>query len=143
MSADIAWQVIRNNSALLVKRKNIDKAFSTERFNLTKTNSRRYNGFVNNKAVAVEFVKRGVPQIVLKRSREQSKPASSLVVKPLNKTNGRRARVTVQRIVSGYRPSLAMVAQRKVSQLLRSLRPKRTTPHSKITAEEVAGSTAI
>jgi len=41
VSADVAWAVIRNNSAFLLKKRGVKKAFSTEPCNLTNTNSQR------------------------------------------------------------------------------------------------------
>ncbi len=42
VSADVAWAVIRNNSAFLLKKRGVKKAFSTEPCNLTNVNSQRY-----------------------------------------------------------------------------------------------------
>jgi large subunit ribosomal protein L28e len=79
-SADVAWAVIRNNSAFLLKKRGVKKAFSTEPCNLTNVNSQRYNGLVNAKALGISagpdnkgFV------LTTKRSKLSHRPVKSLV----------------------------------------------------------------
>lgn len=53
MSNDVAWQVIRNNSAFIRRQRGIQKAFSREPLNLKGINSPNYNGLTNAKAIGV------------------------------------------------------------------------------------------
>ncbi|CAJ0583982.1 unnamed protein product, partial [Mesorhabditis spiculigera] len=124
MSSDIAWQVIRNNSAFLRTRKNIPKKFSVEKFNLTNTNSQRHNGLINKKGIDVSINQKGELAVAIKSQRKSHQPVNAVVTKTLNAKNGRSALRKVGRIAGGYKAIHALPAQRRASQLLRSLKHK-------------------
>ncbi|KYQ57729.1 60S ribosomal protein L28 [Trachymyrmex zeteki] len=47
MSSHLNWMIIRDNNAFLLKKRNINKPFSTEANNLTNLSSYRYSGLVH------------------------------------------------------------------------------------------------
>merc|ERR1712193_103350 len=53
MSADLCWQIVRNNHAYLMKRQNIKKPFSSEPNNLKNVNSAKFNGFCRQRVVGI------------------------------------------------------------------------------------------
>uniref|UniRef100_A0A0K0D1Q1 Large ribosomal subunit protein eL28 n=1 Tax=Angiostrongylus cantonensis TaxID=6313 RepID=A0A0K0D1Q1_ANGCA len=65
MSADLTWQIIRNNSCFLRRQKGIKKHFSVEPFNLRGINSRRYNGLISKRAMDLKPFKEG-PGVTVK-----------------------------------------------------------------------------
>merc|ERR1711973_272362 len=53
MSADLCWQIIRNNHAYLIKAKGIKKPFSCEPNNLKNVHSPRYNGVCRERVLGI------------------------------------------------------------------------------------------
>merc|ERR1711913_232778 len=53
MSADLCWAIVRDNHAYLLKKRTVQKPFSTEPNNLKNVNSARYNGFCPKKVVGI------------------------------------------------------------------------------------------
>lgn len=122
MSADLNWMIIRNNSAFLMKRRNIKKPFSTEKFNLKKLNSFRYNGLIHKKSVAIVEPSNKVGfRVLTKRVRCQARPGKA-VVRTTMKSGPRRSLYKLQRLIKGqkYRCDLKMLALQRASALLRS-----------------------
>lgn len=74
VSSDVAWAVVRNNSAFLLKKRGCPKPFNTDPLNLTNKNAKRYCGLVNPKAV-------GISLMTLKNNQLPNKPAYVLSVK--------------------------------------------------------------
>ena len=52
-SADLVWEVVKNNHAFLKKQRGVRQSFSLERFNLKGVNGRRYSGFSSDNGVEV------------------------------------------------------------------------------------------
>jgi large subunit ribosomal protein L28e len=125
VSSDVAWAVIRNNSAFLLKKRGVKKAFSTEALNLTNLNSQRYSGLVNAKAVGITagpdnkgFV------LTTKRAKTGHRPSKSLV-KITMKAGPRRSlhKVKGALLKQRYRKDLSKAALRKASAIVRSQKP--------------------
>merc|ERR1711862_61528 len=130
MSADLAWAIVRDNHAYLLKKRTIKKPFSTEANNLKNVNSARYNGFCPKKVLGVEPAEGGKGIVLAyKTSKYQNKPGKNMV-KTTIKAGPRRALNSVRKFVKAnrYRKDLKMAALRRASAILRS---QRTTPFKK------------
>ncbi|CAJ0935663.1 unnamed protein product, partial [Mesorhabditis belari] len=127
MSSDIAWQIIRNNSSFLKTRKNVPKKFSTEKFNLMSVNSQRFNGLINDKAIDIQITGDGKSLKISTKSKQVQKPASSVHTTTVRGNNPRAALRKVARIAKGYKSVAGQPAQRRASQLLRSLKTHKST----------------
>ncbi|KAG0711982.1 60S ribosomal protein L28 [Chionoecetes opilio] len=124
MSSDLCWQVIRNNHAHLLKKRNVKKPFSTEPNNLKNVNSPRYNGLCRRKVIGIEPASGGKGIILShKTARYQNKPVKNLVKTPI-KAGPRRALNSIRRFIrhNSYRKDLKMAALRRASAILRSQR---------------------
>ncbi|KAK6627627.1 60S ribosomal protein L28 [Polyplax serrata] len=138
MSSHLNWMIIRNNNAFLVKKTNINKAFSKEPNNLTNLNSFRYNGIIHKKCVGIEGVKapekRGFT-VVMKKAKSHYRPAKSTVNIEM-KSGPRRSLYKLKRLLvkNRYRMDLTKAALRRASAVLRSQR----TPKAKKTKAKKA-----
>ncbi|XP_018335371.1 60S ribosomal protein L28 [Agrilus planipennis] len=125
MSSHLVWSIIRNNNAFLLKKRNINKPFSTETSNLTNLNSYRYNGLVHKKTIGIVDTpdKKGFT-VIYKKSKFQHKPRKS-IVKTTMKAGPRRSLYKLKRLIqkNRYRTDLTKVALRKASAILRSQKP--------------------
>uniref|UniRef100_A0A1D1YW98 60S ribosomal protein L28 n=1 Tax=Anthurium amnicola TaxID=1678845 RepID=A0A1D1YW98_9ARAE len=122
MTSHLSWMIIRNNNAFLLKKRNVDKPFSTESSNLTGVNSFRYNGIVHKKTIGIAAAadNKGFT-VTLKKAKSHHKPAKSQV-KTTFKSGARRSLYKLKRLVkcNRYRPELCKPALRKASAILRS-----------------------
>ncbi|XP_042216381.1 60S ribosomal protein L28-like [Homarus americanus] len=124
MSADLCWQIIRDNHAHLLKKRNVKKPFSTEANNLKNVNSPRYNGICKKKVIGIEPAAGGKGIILShKTSKYQNKPGKNLV-KTTIKAGPRRALNSIRRFIkfNHYRKDLKKAALRRASAILRSQR---------------------
>ncbi|XP_071512860.1 large ribosomal subunit protein eL28 [Panulirus ornatus] len=124
MSADLCWQIIRNNHSHLFKKRNVKKPFSSEPNNLKNVNSPRYNGWCKKKVIGIEPAADNKGIILShKTSKYQCKPAKNLV-KTTIKAGPRRALNSIRRFIryNRYRKDLKMAALRRASAILRSQR---------------------
>ncbi|KAF3426265.1 hypothetical protein E2986_07251 [Frieseomelitta varia] len=80
MSSHLNWMIIRNNNAFLLKKRNINKPFSTESNNLTNLSSYRYSGLIHRKSVGIVDTpdKKGFT-VVYKKAKAMNKPAKATV----------------------------------------------------------------
>jgi len=118
MSSHLQWQIIKNNSAFLMKRNNV--AFSKEAGNLKNRNSFRYNGLIHQKTVDVQMQDKQVV-LVTKKSKGQNKPANSrnqAVVKGSDRAVLSKIKKTLRK--NRYRKDLKMAAVRKAAAMLKS-----------------------
>ncbi|GMR31029.1 hypothetical protein PMAYCL1PPCAC_01224, partial [Pristionchus mayeri] len=123
MSNDVAWQVIRNNSAFLRRQRGIQKAFSTEPLNLKAINSPSYNGLINKKAVGVTLAEDNKSVVVTaKKTGKENLPAQSLDKTTIKRGGARRVIKSVHGLVKGRNARFAKLAARRASQLLRSVK---------------------
>lgn len=117
--------IIRNNSAFIVKKRNIKKPFSKEPNNVTNLNSFRYNGLIHKKAVGVvENPDRKGFTVVTKKVKSGNKPAKTLVRRSF-KAGARRSLFKVKKLLKAnhYRTDLSKATLRRASAILRSQRP--------------------
>merc|ERR1711931_242820 len=103
MSADLCWQIVRNNHAYLMKRQNIKKPFSSEPNNLKNVNSAKFNGFCRQRVVGISEAedKNGIV-FTYKTVKNQNKPGKQI----------------------NYRGDLKQAALRRTSAILRSQQAK-------------------
>ncbi|KAI6222982.1 60S ribosomal protein L28 [Aphelenchoides fujianensis] len=125
-SPAIQWAVIRKNSAFLHKRRGVGKFFSSDKFNLTGKYTIRSSGVANRSGVSVRVSDDKKGLIV-----ETKKKGRGAVQRPVSATNSVQlnghARAVVRsvgKLVKGYEPRLRASAQRRASQLLRSIKPR-------------------
>ncbi|KAM3729032.1 60S ribosomal protein [Dirofilaria immitis] len=122
-SADIQWQIIRKTSSFLRRQRGIPKHFSREPFNLNGVNSIRFNGLVHRKGLDVQATPDGKGIVVaLKKRSKTHYPAKSTVSITLKK-HSRKSLKSVKNIARNYRNVHKKLAQKRASQLLRSLKP--------------------
>ncbi|EFX00650.1 60S ribosomal protein l28 [Grosmannia clavigera kw1407] len=126
VSADLVWEIVRPQNAFLVKRITGGGAhFSRDPLNLTNEHSRKYAGFVNDKAVGVIAGAEGGVQVITK-TKAQNKPAKSQVVsvQGANKSARKTYRSIAGAVAkSGYRADLRAAAIARASAILRAQRP--------------------
>ncbi|KAJ1337613.1 large subunit ribosomal protein L28e [Microdochium nivale] len=141
-SADLVWEIVRNQNAYLVKRKTGGGVqFSSDPLNLTNKHSRKYAGFVNDKAIGVVPGEKGGVTVISKRAADVQKPA-----KCINTTNyhgGKTSRNTYKAVANhtaknSYRPDLREVAVARTSHLLQSQRSKKDVPEKKLRGKKAA-----
>ena len=125
VSADIAWQVIRNQSSFLLKKRGVKKPFSTEPLNLTNRNSFRYNGLVNPKAVGVTATPDNKGFVLTtRRCKMAHKPGKSLVHTTMKAGLGRSLHKTKGSLIKQrYRKDLSKAAMRRAAAIVRSQKP--------------------
>ncbi|VDK79461.1 unnamed protein product [Onchocerca ochengi] len=123
VSADIQWQIIRKTSSFLRRQRGIPKHFSRERFNLKGVNSIRFNGLVHQKGLDIQAEPDGKGiEVAMKKRGKTSHPTKSTVSVTLKK-NSRKSLKSVANIARSYRNVNKKLAQKRASQLLRSLKP--------------------
>jgi large subunit ribosomal protein L28e len=138
VSADLLWEIARNQNAFLVKRTSSGGVrFSRDPFNLVNIHSRKYAGFVNNKAVGVipaEGDKGGVT-LITKKGKHAQRPAShtNKIIFDRNKTTRKTYKGIVSNTAkSGYRSDLRAEAVARASAIRKSQRPVKEAPAKKL-----------
>ncbi|EPE07236.1 ribosomal protein l28e [Ophiostoma piceae UAMH 11346] len=136
VSADLVWEVVRTQNAFLVKRnKNAKVQLSRDPLNLLNTHSRKYAGFVNDKAVGVIANAEGGVQIISKTKAGNNKPASNTVTS--TQGAGKSTRKTYRSVAAltaktGYRADLRAAAVSRVSAIRRSQLPVKADRETKL-----------
>ncbi|KAI1766400.1 60S ribosomal protein L28 [Hypoxylon sp. FL1150] len=135
VSADLVWEIVRGNNSYLVKRKQFGGVqFSRDPLNLLNKNSRKYAGFVNEKAIGVQPAEKGGVKVISKKESAASKPAKSTTeVTHSGGQNTKKIYKTVasQTAKNGYRADLREAAVSRVSAIRKSLKEPKPTPESK------------
>ncbi|KAI9022867.1 ribosomal L28e/Mak16 [Phycomyces nitens] len=107
MSADLVWELIKNNSSYIVKRSGVQ--FSSERNNLLNLNTFKYSGLANPKSVAITPAARGV-RVTLTKAKKGQFPAKVANTTVINKSRRQTAKSVANLIArSQYRPDLRAV----------------------------------
>ncbi|KAL9602129.1 MAG: hypothetical protein Q9179_002637 [Wetmoreana sp. 5 TL-2023] len=136
VSSDLIWEVCRSNNAYLVKRRSGGGSqFSKDPLNLTNKHSRKYDGFVNNKAIGVHSAEKGGVTLITKRTKNQNRPAANKleVTWPGNKSGPKMYRGIVNYTAKqNYRADLRQEAVGRASAIRQSHRPKKETPEKKL-----------
>ncbi|KAK4146356.1 ribosomal L28e protein family-domain-containing protein [Dichotomopilus funicola] len=133
VSADLIWEVSRLQNSYLVKTRTAQ--FSRDPLNLKNVHSRKYAGFVNDKAIGISANEKGGVQVISKKPASANKPASGLhtVTYGGNKTGRKTYRnVANQAAKNGYRADLRSVAVSRASALRRAQRPAKADPERKL-----------
>jgi len=138
MSSDVAWAVVRNNSAFLLKKRNCPKPFSTDPLNLTNKYSQRYNGTVSRRALGLTAADKGLV-LSVKAPNKDNKPAKN-VIRTEMKSGASTAVGKVRSLTARgrYRKDLSKAALRRAAAILRSQRP---LPANRKGARKAAAST--
>lgn len=109
--------------------------FSRDPLNLMNLNSRKYAGFVTERAVGVNENDKGDVVVTTKKTKHLQRPsaAANTVSYGTNKSS-RKAYKSVANMTakSGYRPDLRPAAVSRVSAIRRSKKPVKPTPEKKI-----------
>lgn len=87
-SSDVLWELLKDHNSFTVRRSGKD--FSTDPFNLTNTQTRKFSGIASNSAVGVDSRKKGDP-VVLRLKKLRKNQA---------KKNGFQEKVAIKR--GGY-----------------------------------------
>ncbi|KAK4115154.1 ribosomal protein L28e [Canariomyces notabilis] len=137
VSADLIWEISRNNNSFLVKRKKTGGLvqFSRDPLNLVNLHSRKFAGFVNDKALGIVPNEKGGVQVISKKPAAANKPASGLytVTYGGNKTARKTYKaVANQAAKNSYRPDLRQAAVARASAIRRSQRPVKPEPEKKL-----------
>ncbi|KAK1968090.1 ribosomal L28e family protein [Colletotrichum eremochloae] len=135
VSPDLIWEVVRSQNAFLVNRNDAGGLqLSRDPLNLVNKHSRKYAGFVNDKAIGVVPNEKGGVKVISKNQKNGNKPAKSLTEvtyggnKSARKTYSAVAR---QAAAGGYRADLREAAVQRVSAIRRAQRPVKPTPEKK------------
>nr|ALS04775.1 60S ribosomal protein L28 [Pseudodiaptomus poplesia]ALS04882.1 60S ribosomal protein L28 [Pseudodiaptomus poplesia] len=138
VSSDVAWSIVRNNSAFLLKKRGVQKAFSTEPCNLTSLNSQRYNGLVNKKAVGITPAADSKGFVLLTKKVKAANKPSKNIVKVTMKAGPRRSlhKVKSTLMKQRYRKDLTKAAMRKASAIIRAQKPLPKRKGAKVAAKK-------
>ncbi|KAK3356982.1 ribosomal L28e family protein [Lasiosphaeria hispida] len=136
VSADLIWEITRGQNAYLVSRKTAPHTqFSRDPLNLLNVHSRKYAGYVNDKAIGISPNEKGGVTVISKKAGFTNKPASGThtVTYGGNKTARKTYKgVANQTAKSGYRADLRQVAVARASAIRKSQRPVKATPEKKL-----------
>ncbi|KAK7965080.1 ribosomal protein l28e protein [Apiospora sp. TS-2023a] len=136
ISSDLIWEIVRNNNAYVVSRRTGGGVrFSRDPLNLKNLHTRKYAGFVNEKALGVAPAENGGVKILSKRTSASQKPGSNIASTTYH--GGKSARNTYKAVANqtaknSYRPDLREVAVQRVSAIRRSQRPVKPEPQQKL-----------
>merc|ERR1711915_503220 len=125
-SGSLCWQIIRNNHAYLVKKRDIKRPFSSESMNLKNVNSFRYNGFCRDRLLGIDPSSDGKGVVLSFKTRKyKNQPAKNTQSTTL-KSGPRRTLFKIHRWIrfNRYRKDLRMAALRRASVILRSQKDK-------------------
>ncbi|TQS37405.1 hypothetical protein Golomagni_02124 [Golovinomyces magnicellulatus] len=146
VSADLIWEVVRPQNSFLVKRAcSGGIQLSRDPLNLKNIHSRKYAGFVNDKAVGVIPGDAGAGGVTLitKKPKNAQRPASApysttfgsntILIQALSDSLRRTYKGIVNTTVrSNYRSDLRAEAVARASAIRCSQRPKKDLPEKKL-----------
>jgi large subunit ribosomal protein L28e len=116
MSSDLVWQLVRNQSAYLVKGRTTQgdsTQFSSEPNNVTNINSQKFSGIANFKTVGVNVSRGKVVLTTTKPTRSKGNLKTRTVVLSKFNANGRNVGASAIRQLTGnsfYRADLTKYA---------------------------------
>ncbi|KAH7041128.1 ribosomal L28e/Mak16 [Microdochium trichocladiopsis] len=140
--ADLVWEIVRSQNSYLVKRKSGGGVqFSRDPLNLTNLHSRKYAGFVNDKAIGVVPNEKGGVKVISKKAADVQKPAKCTTSTTFH--GGKTSRSTYKAIANqtaknGYRPDLRAAAVSRASAIRQSQREKKPEPEKKVRGKKAA-----
>ncbi|SLM35751.1 60s ribosomal protein l28 [Lasallia pustulata] len=136
VSSDLIWEICRANNAYLVKRTSGGGVqFSRDPLNLVNKHSRKYAGFVNDKAVGIHPAEKGGVTMVTKKTKHHNRPAANK--NEVSWTGNKSGPKIYKGIVNytakqGYRADLRQEAVARASAIRRSSQPKKEVPEKKL-----------
>ncbi|MCJ1367730.1 hypothetical protein MMC16_006864 [Acarospora aff. strigata] len=135
VSSDLIWEITRANNSYLVKRRSGGGAqFSRDPLNVTNKHSRKYAGFLNEKAVGIQPGEKGGVTLVTKKTKHQNRPAANKndITWSSNKSGPKVYKGIVNYTAKqGYRADLRAEAVARASAIRQSQRPKKDIPEKK------------
>lgn len=136
VSADLIWEISRTANSYLVKRKSAGGVqFSKDPLNLMNKHSRKYAGFVNDKAVGIHLSKNGGIALITKKTKHQNRPASNKneVLWSSNRSGPKIYKgIANYTAKQGYRADLRQEAVARASTIRQSQRPKKDGREKKV-----------
>merc|ERR1711972_437705 len=119
MSADLCWQIIRNNHAYLIKAKGIKKPFSSEPNNLKNVHSPRYNGVCRERILGISPASDNKGVVLTYKTRKYKNKPGKNTRKTVIKAGPRKALNSIRRFIrfNHYRGDLKMAALRRACHL--------------------------
>ncbi|KAI4200655.1 MAG: hypothetical protein LQ350_003796 [Teloschistes chrysophthalmus] len=145
VSSDLIWETCRSNNAYLVKRSSGGGSqFSKDPMNLTNKHSRKYDGFVNTKAVGIQPAEKGGVTLITKKKKHQNRPSANklAVTWPSSKAGPKLVVIPVgsKEVYKGivnytakqnYRADLRQEAVARASAIRQAAREKKDKPEKK------------
>merc|ERR1719335_2103744 len=126
-TADLVWQIVRNNNCFLKKQKNMP-VMTTEPNNLTGLSAFKYSGLANTKKVGLKSTgKKGEKEsVVLTTSQKKvlkvAKPSQAILSTGVKK-NGKKGAEQLRKLLSNnYRRDLVDLAVEKHGKILKSFK---------------------
>ncbi|KAL7789832.1 ribosomal L28e protein family domain-containing protein [Trichoderma ceciliae] len=138
ISSDLVWEVVRNNNSYLHKTgaaRNGGIQLSRDPLNLTNKHSRKYAGFVNDKAIGIAANEKGGIVVFSKKAAATAQPSKTVVKTTIG--GGKSTRKTYKAVASqvaksGYRADLRAAAVERASAIRRSQLPVKADPERKL-----------
>jgi large subunit ribosomal protein L28e len=135
-SSDLIWEITRSQNSFLVNRKTGGGVrFSRDPLNLLNVHSRKYAGYVNDKAVGVQPSENGGVSLISKTSETSQHPTKNIQTitwAPHAPSRKIYKAVASRTAKTGYRADLREAAVARASALRRAQRPKKTAPQAKL-----------
>jgi len=136
VSADLVWQITRSQNAFLEQRYTTGGVrFSRDPLNLVNIHSRKYAGYINDKAIGLQPAENGGVTLIAKNASNTQKPAKSIrTIAYGPHTSNRKIYKSVagNTAKNGYRADLREEAVARVSAIRRSQKPKKDAPAPKL-----------
>ncbi|KAL0262243.1 hypothetical protein SLS55_003682 [Diplodia seriata] len=136
VSADLVWEVTRNTSAFLLKRKQAGGVqFSRDPLNLTNKHARKYEGFVNDKAYGIQPSKNGGVEFTIKKANKANKPASAIQTTTFGPSTSSRKvykNIINSTVKRHYRADLQKEAVARASAIKHAQKPVKTEKPAKL-----------
>ncbi|KAK2731960.1 hypothetical protein FQN57_003066 [Myotisia sp. PD_48] len=136
VSDDLIWEITRSQNAYLVKRAAAGGyQFSRDPLNLVNSQSRKYAGFVNSKAIGVQAGENGAVTVITKRPGNSNQPATNKTTSSAssNKSNRNLYKGVAKRATAnGYRADLRAEAVARASALRKAAVPKKDVAEKKL-----------
>ncbi|KAL7802440.1 ribosomal L28e protein family domain-containing protein [Trichoderma aethiopicum] len=148
ISSDLIWEVVRSNNSFLHKTgaaKNGGVQFSRDPFNLKNVHSRKYAGFVNEKAVGVLPNEKGGVVVLTKKPAAVAQPSKAVVKTTIggNKSTRKTYKAVANQVAkTGYRPDLRAAAVERVSAIRHSQLPVKADPEPKLRGKKAKAAAA-
>ncbi|KAL8660393.1 MAG: hypothetical protein Q9202_006594 [Teloschistes flavicans] len=143
VSSDLIWEICRSNNAYLVKRRSGGGSqFSKDPLNLTNQHSRKYDGFVNTKAVGVQPAEKGGVTLITKRKKHQNRPLANkhVVTWPSSRPGPKIYKGIVNYTAKqNYRADLRQEAVARASAIRQAARDKKGKPEKKARGAKAKG----